>query len=1247
MTATKDIEIFPWNENFATGLPAVDAQHRRLVDLLNSLAASIALDSDGAKLDRLLDELTDYAVYHFAAEGDIWAAHLAGDEAEIQHRCAHDAFIAEISSFRARFTSDPMGDVADQLLDFLTRWLASHILESDRLMACTVQGVQQGLSVAAAKQQAAVRMSGATKMLIDLILSIFSSLSNNTRRLIRELASSRSDRLALSEAKASLEQSQTVLQSIVDSAPVRVFWKARDLRYLGCNPAFAKDSGLDDPRAIVGKDDFQLGWANEAERYRSDDRHVIDTGVPRINYEEPQTTPDGGTIWLRSSKVPLRDRDGTIFGVLGIYDDITERKEAREALQKSEARFHSLFASMTEGVALHEIVRSSDGRAADYRIVDVNPAYERILSRTRGDVVGRLASEVYGEPAYLDVYASTVENGQATRFQTYYAPQEKHFSISVFSCEQNRFATVFEDVTEHVLMVEALRNSEEHIRLALAASNQGWFDLDLVSGTVAVSENYASLIGADSHAFETDFSNWLANIHPDDVGELRRRFDQCLATGGPETMAYRRRRADGGWVWIESVGKIVSRDEAGRPLRMSGIHTDITERRRVEQATLDGAMCLRLALAAAQMGTWDFDFVTRALSWSEELRALFSVDGRHASLDYLQSILHPDDSEIPTEAMRQAIATRSPYFAHYRVCLPTGVRWVDDRGAIEFDEAGQPLRVIGIAQDITERKQMEIGLKDSELRFRTLIDESPLAIEIIGTDGRIVGVNKAWEKLWGLPFDSVSGTNALLDLQLETAGVTAMVRRAFSGDEDAVATVEHDATRVSRESGSPERFIVKTLIYPSRRSDGAVGEVVLIQEDVTAIREAEAELSRHRRHLEALVAERTAELSVAKEAAEAANIAKSAFLANMSHEIRTPLNAITGMAHLLRRSELTPPQQDRLDKIEAAGQHLLEIINAVLELSKIEAGRFALDESPIDVARVCQNVHTMLVDKAQSKQLNLVLDVPGRLAPVLGDATRIQQALLNYAGNAIKFTERGRIVLRVREISLADGMVELRFEVEDTGIGIEPAALARLFSAFEQADNSTTRRYGGTGLGLAITKKIAELMGGTAGAQSVPGQGSTFWFTVRLKVLAATAGSPSSRPDQSVEMLGELHRGNRVLVVEDEEINREVAISLLEDAGLDVATAADGAIAVDMASRESFDLILMDMQMPVMDGLEATQRIRTLPDYAAVPIVAMTANAFSEDRERCLAAGMNDFIAKPVAAETLYRKVAEHLGGAT
>ena len=406
---------------------------------------------------------------------------------------------------------------------------------------------------------------------------------------------------------------------------------------------------------------------------------------------------------------------------------------------------------------------------------------------------------------------------------------------------------------------------------------------------------------------------------------------------------------------------------------------------------------------------------------------------------------------------------------------------------------------------------------------------------------------------------------------------------------------------------------------------------------ITQHRQLTDELERHRHHLEEMVALRTAELLEARQQADAANEAKSVFLANMSHEIRTPLHAILGFVHLLRRDTALPQQVERLDKIKSAGQHLLDVINDILDISKIEARRLELEAVDFNLARVFDNVSSILGQLAQDKGLRFSFDWPSANLWLNGDPTRLGQALLNYAANAVKFTNTGSVSIRVRVLQDDGVAVCLRFEVQDTGNGIAPDKLDRLFLPFGQADASTNRSHGGSGLGLVITRRLAQLMGGDAGASSCEGQGSTFWFTAWVQRGHTREGDvgAGSHVDPQAELLGR-HGGKRILVADDDPFNREIARDMFDGMGLKVDTVSNGQEAVAAVQEQHYDLILMDVQMPLMDGLEATRRIRQMAGWDRRPILAMTANVFAEDRRACLDSGMSDVVSKPIEAEDLY-----------
>ena len=512
-------------------------------------------------------------------------------------------------------------------------------------------------------------------------------------------------------------------------------------------------------------------------------------------------------------------------------------------------------------------------------------------------------------------------------------------------------------------------------------------------------------------------------------------------------------------------------------------------------------------------------------------------------------------------------------------------------------------------------------VRAGQQRVTSIIELNPLAMAVVGIDGTVEYLNPAAVALLGYDQNDLPDIETWWLKAYPDAEYRAEAERHWNEQVQRALTtgcpIERQEYQVTCKNGSVRTAAIVGVMLP----DG----ILVLFDDVTARKRAARELQE------------------AKDAADTANAAKSAFLANMSHEIRTPLNAIIGMSHLIRHDGLTERQSKQLSKLEAAGDHLLETINAVLDLSKIEVGKFTLEVGPISIENVVSNIESIVGERARNNGLKFNMQVPRFNFGLRGDSTRLQQALLNYVGNAIKFTETGSVTVSVECLEETDHDALVRFSVTDTGIGITAEALDRLFLCFEQADNSTTRKYGGTGLGLAITRQLARLMGGDAGAESNLGTGSTFWFTANLPKVSQQAVVEVVLSEPAENVLRRDYAGTRVLLVEDEPINQEVTTFMLEHVGLTVDVAEDGIEAVERAQRGKYQLILMDMQMPRLDGLDATRRIRVIPGYANLPIIAMTANAFAEDRERCMEAGMSDFITKPLPAPELYKALLRNL----
>jgi len=889
-----------------------------------------------------------------------------------------------------------------------------------------------------------------------------------------------------------------LLQAVIDTVPMRIFWKDKSLRYLGCNPVFARDAGQNRPADLIGRSDFELGWAEQAALYRADDQRVIDSGIAKIAFEEPQTTPEGETIWLSTSKVPLCDQSGQVIGVLGMYEDITQRKALEEQFRDEALRNRELLNISSDGIHVLD---------ADGRLVMANAAFARNLG--------------YG--------------------------------------------------------------AEELKTLTL--------------------------------------TDWDVGDYPEG---LMARYRENFERQTYPLVTTRHRRKDGSVLDVEiAIAPVVLHGERF----LFAAARDVTELQAIYRAQAESEAMLREAQSVAHIGSWRLEASGGRLTWSDETCRIFGVP-LGQSLDYPRFLacVHPDDRWAVDAAWQAAIAGE-PYDIEHRIVVDGEVRWVHERAHLRHDTDGALVSGVGTVQDITEQKQSALELATHRSQLERLVSErtaelqethqqlldTQMAMQHVGIgihwvefdSGRLLYVNDVAASMLGYTVDE------MLALRVPDLDVSLGVDGYEQVKSDILRAGHLQFVGAQRKKDGSD-LPVEVLVYFDQSGDEHADRFIVFVTDISRRKEQEAALQE------------------AKQAAEAATQAKSAFLANMSHEIRTPLNAINGMAHLLRRSGLTPGQTDRLAKLEVAGQHLLEIINAILDLSKIEAGKFVLEENDLNFEALAGNVASILSDRVQQKKLQMLLDIQHVPHGLVGDRTRLQQALLNYAGNAVKFTEAGRITLRIRPLSEADDFALLRFEVEDTGIGIAPDVVHRLFHAFEQADTSTTRSYGGTGLGLAITRRIAELMGGEAGVSSTPGRGSTFWFTARLKRQPKEGWKLPQETIDAEEVLARDYRGRRILLADDEPINREIASMMLADVGLQIDGVSDGMAAVEWALREDYDLILMDMQMPHLDGLDATRQIRAAQHGRRSPIIAMTANAFAEDRARCLEAGMDDFIAKPI-----------------
>ena len=872
---------------------------------------------------------------------------------------------------------------------------------------------------------------------------------------------------------------------------------------------------------------------------------------------------------------------------------------------------------------------------AEGRVVRFNGLAVRIFGLVRRDIGQHLA----GIPCQVEIpdfrarIDTVIAGGSPLIERIGKGDRQYLMQISPYQDESDRptgAVLTFTDISELRKVEEDLRDSEERFRLFMDNSPTFAWIKDEQGRYVYLSKTYERSFDAraDDWLGKSDFELW-----PREVAETFQRHDQAaLGAGRPLEFTEETTYPDGKPRYLKTF-KIPFRDAAGRPY-VGGVGSDITERVKLDRILresldryhnlfenmLDGYAHCRMCFEDGVPE--DFEYLKVNPNF-ESLTGLRDVEGKRVSA--VIPNIRRDNPELFEIYGRVARTGRPERFEIY----------IDALGLWLSVSVYRPAEgeFVAVFDNITARKQAEQALAQATERLELAQEAAGSGVWDWDFGNGAIEWSPGLLKLFGLDSDQVQPGFDSWRAVLHPDDREVAEARLDQAVQEGKLDIEY---RIVRQDNG-EILWINALGRTTPDANGRPSRMAGICIDITEKKHIQEELERHRYHLEEQIAQRTAQLAVAREQAEAANQAKSAFLANMSHEIRTPMNAIIGLTHLLQRDGPNLEQAQRLGKIDAAARHLLLVINDILDFSKIEAGRLELECTDFPLAAILDQVFSLVAEPARLKGLGIKVENADSPLWLRGDPTRLAQALLNYAGNAVKFTEHGTVTLNAYPLEANDEDILVRFEVGDTGIGIPPEKLAGLFQAFEQADTSTSRKHGGTGLGLAITRRLARLMGGEAGAYSEPGIGSTFWFTARLGRGRTDdyAAPPVADPDAEEE-LRRKHGGARLLLAEDNPINQEVALELLREVGLSVDTAENGRVALEQARVHPYDLILMDVQMPEMDGLEATLAIRALPAHAFTPILAMTANAFDEDREQCLKAGMNDHIGKPADPETLY-----------
>ncbi|MBS1873692.1 MAG: PAS domain S-box protein [Acidobacteria bacterium] len=921
---------------------------------------------------------------------------------------------------------------------------------------------------------------------------------------------------------------------------------------------------------------------------------------------------DGTLYWEDQTITPVADASGKVHTLVAVKRAAADR--AAEPEPERADPFQLLFDSAP--IPYHQLDR-------DGRITRVNQAECQLLGLLPEQVIGRPAWELVA-PEEREGSRAAVESKLRGEYPL--APIVRSYSRADGSrvIVEIHEKLIRDEQGEISGILSALIDMTARMKfeLALAESNaryEGLFD-NSSDGIfiIRAEENGRLLAEAMNAAYQGQYELTGSDVEGRPIESLLRpacganlleRCAECIRRGEPVMYEDAFPGSEGERIYVTQLFPV--RDASGRIARLAGISRDVTDRRRMEQKLREREEQLRLVLEGNRDGVWDWSIPDGKMDLSPRCFAMLGYQPGEvaATEDAWAGLMHPDDRPVVMLRMRESYLNAAGSFeAEHRMRTKDGAwRWVQCRGkVIVADSDGLPLRALGTYTDIDTRKTAELALRDSEDRFRSVVNALAEGVIVRDQRGVVTACNAAACRITGRAESELIGSDTSEWPVLREDGSPLP-----PGDHASLIALRTGQAVLGLVMGLPGKSGETVWLSVNAEPLIHAGEarpysVVASLTDITELRKTIRQLEDARR------------------AAESATRAKSDFLAMMSHEIRTPMNGVLGMCELLMASGLLPDQRTFASAIAESGQALLSVINDILDISKIEAGRLELEKAPFSLRKTLEGVVNLLMPNAQRKGLSLQFAYPSS-APswFLGDAVRVRQIVTNLLGNAIKFTDAGTVSLEVSW----DGRLQL--EIADTGIGISEQDLPRLFSKFSQA-GPVSRSRSGTGLGLAICKQLTDRMGGSIEIRSREGAGSTFTVQIPLEMSDPSLAKPvTAYPAQTVQ-------GASVLLVDDNTVNQRVGVAMLMKLGCVVATAADGEEAVSLAARRRFDAILMDCKMPRMDGYEATRAIRSTGEPSGrTPIIALTASAMEEDRRRCEAAGMDDYLTKPIQLELL------------
>jgi PAS domain S-box-containing protein len=1062
------------------------------------------------------------------------------------------------------------------------------------------------------------------------------------------------------ESELKLRESEERFRGIFESAPFGMCVSEMDGRFIQVNESLCRMLGYSSEELL------RISWTelthpDDLESSLGKMKPLLEEPGGFVDDEMRSLRRNGDVVWVRARASLTRDGSGKPLHCVVHLEDITERKRAEEASRlanltaEAEGRDrdfqHSLISAILE-VSLDGILVVNDtgnvvshnkkfmevwkidpskyAKQADGEVVTVPD--DSVLSACvelvkEPEVFLARVRELYADPTASDHCEFELKDGRTL----------ERYSASLRGEKAERGGRVwfFRDITERKRSEHALIESEQRFRIMADSCPSAMWLTDAEGAKHFVNRRYRELCGITYELAEG--SKWQALLHPQDAPEYLATFRRAVRERAPFKAEVRVRRADGDWRWIESYAE-PRFASSGEFLGHVGLSPDVTERKQAEQALVESEHRFRIMADSCPIGIWVTDAEGGTRFINRTYREFCGITSEQVEPGAWVSLLHPDDAPGSIAAFNRAMQEHMPLKTEQRSRRADGEwRWIESEAAPRFSPSGEFRGLVGTSKDVTERKLSEARLEEAREQS-AMLQETVLRLELEKTgDMHRLILSAAGEGIYGLdPGGLTTFANPAASVML---GYTA---------EELIGRPQHAVIHHSYPDGSayPQEAC---SIYKALR-DGQVhycDSEVFWKKDGTSFPVAytSTPILRDGKPDGAVVVFQEISERKRRERADAANQAKSRFLANMSHEIRTPMNGVIGMNQLLLETDLTAEQRRYVEVAQNSGRTLLTLIDDILDLSKIEAGKVVLTNLNFNLNHTIEEVVQPLRVQATAKGLRMDArissGVPGFLR---GDAHRLRQVLTNLIANAIKFTDSGGITLDAVLENGTERTATVRFTIADTGIGIRSDQIKTLFSAFVQADASTTRKYGGTGLGLAISKQLVEMMGGGMGVTSRQGEGSTFWFTAVFDRTPCgeqyCVGEERQNRSTAPDALRHVGHGERVLVAEDNSINREVILAQLKKLGYNGEAVTNGAEAVQAVERGGFKLVLMDCAMPVMDGYEAAHRIRQ-SIHPNIAIIALTASAMAPDRERCLSEGMDDYLAKPVELPQLARVLAK------